>query len=125
MLVLISVLLALIPAIAYPFLRSRTDDLVFEDEASTYSALSIRWEAAVAGIKNTEHERAIGNLAEDDYRQLREQYMTQAALVMKAMELEDQQERELMAGLDREAAQVRRRVLGGDGPSEPPGGDEI
>jgi hypothetical protein len=124
-LVLIAVLLALIPALAilYPFLRSRTDDIVFEDEASTYSALSMRWEAAVAGIKNTELERAIGNLAEDDHRQLREQYMTEAALVMKAMELEDQQEQELMAGLELEVSQVRRRVLGGDGPGESPGGN--
>ena len=124
MLVLIAVLLALIPAVAivYPFLRSRTDDLVFEDEASTYSALSMRWEAAVAGIKNTELEWAIGNLTEEDYRPLKEQYMTEAALVMKAMELEDQQEQELLADLEREVNQVRRRVLGGEGPGESPGG---
>ena len=125
MLVLIAVLLTLIPAVAivYPFLRSRTDDIVFEDEASTYSALSMRWETAVAGIKNTELERAIGNLTEDDCRQLREQYMTEAALVMKGMELEDQQEQELRAGLEREVSLVRRRVLGGDGRGESPRGN--
>ncbi|CAI8038502.1 hypothetical protein GBAR_LOCUS21463 [Geodia barretti] len=40
---------------------------VFRDETSTYSELTRRWEAAIAGLKNTELEHAIGNLTQDDY----------------------------------------------------------
>ena len=117
MLVLIGVLLALIPlaAIAYPFLRGRGDAFVAEDESSTYSELSRRWEEAVTGIKGAELERAIGNLDEADYARLREQYMTEAASVMKAMDLEEQQEQELLAGIELEAGRVRQGVLGEDG----------
>ena len=122
MLVLIAVLMALVPAVAilYPFLR-RTDALpVLDDEGSTHAELSRQWEAAVAGLRNTELERAIGNLNEDDYRWLREMYMTDAALVMKAMELEDQQEEELLAGIEQEVQRVREGVLGVDGPGSSP-----
>ncbi len=38
------------------------------------------------GLKNTELDWSIGNLTEDDYQLLREQYMTDAALALKAME---------------------------------------
>lgn len=122
MLVLIAVLLALIPAAAilYPFLRNPDTASVLADESSTQSELARRWEVAVAGLKNTELERAIGNLADEDYRLLREQYMTDAALVMKAMELEEQQEQELLAGIEHEVQRVRQRVLGGDGSERRP-----
>ena len=92
MLVLIAVLLALIPAAAilYPFVFRRGMSTVFRDETSTYSELTRRWEAAIAGLKNTELEHAIGNLTQEDYHDLREQYMLEAANIMKAMELEDQ-----------------------------------
>jgi len=122
-LVLIAVLLALIPAAAiiYPFLRNLDAASVFADESSTHSELALRWEAAVAGLKTTELERAIGNLAEEDYLWLRERYMTDAALVMKAMELEEHQEQELLAGIEHEVQRVRQRVLGGDASGERPG----
>jgi hypothetical protein len=117
MLVLIGVLLALIPlaAILYPFLRGSGEGFVPEDERSAYSELSRRWEAAVTGIKAAELERAIGNLDETDYGRLREQYMTEAATIMKAMDLEEQQEQDLLAGIEIEVSQVRRGVQGGDG----------
>ena len=121
MLVLIAVLLALIPAVAilYPFLRGAGRAEAAEDEGSTQAELSRRWEAALAGLKSTELEWAIGNLTRDDYSWLRQQYMTEAALVMKAMELEEEQERELMSSVRREVRQVRLRAQGADanGPS--------
>ena len=112
MLVLIAVLLALIPAAAilYPFVFRRGISTVFRDETSTYSELTRRWEAAIAGLKNTELEHAIGNLTQEDYYDLREQYMLEAANIMKAMELEDQQEEELLANVAMEVRAVRERI---------------
>ena len=114
MLVLIAVLLALIPAAAilYPFVFRRGLASVFRDETSTYSELTRRWEAAIAGLKSTELEHAIGNLTEEDYRDLREQYMLEAAAIMKSMELEDRQEEELLATVAEEVRAVREGITG-------------
>ncbi len=114
MLILIAVVLSLIPAIAilYPFVFKRGISSVFHDETSSYSELTRRWEAAVAGLKSTELEHAIGNLTDDDYTDLKEQYMLEAARVMKAMELEDQQEDELLASIVAEVRAVRERFSG-------------
>ena len=104
--------MALIPAAAilYPFVFRRGISNVFRDETSTYSELTRRWEAAIAGLKNTELEHAIGNLTQEDYHDLREQYMLEAANIMKAMELEDQQEEELLANVAMEVRAVRERI---------------
>ena len=114
MLVLIAVLLTLIPAAAvlYPFVFQRGISTVFRDETSTYSELTRRWEAAVAGLKTMELERAVGNLTESDYIGLKEQYMTEAARIMKAMELEDQQEEELLSEVAQEVRAVREQFTG-------------
>ena len=114
MLVLIAVLLALIPAAAilYPFVFKKGLSSVFRDETSTYSELTRRWEASIAGLKSTELEHAIGNLTEEDYRDLREQYMLEAAAIMKSMELEDQQEEELLATVAEEVRAVREGITG-------------
>jgi hypothetical protein len=125
MLVLIVVLLALIPAVAilYPFLRRPGQVLPLEeDESSAYAELSRRWEAVVAGLKNTELEHAIGNLADEDYRWLTEQYTADAAVVMKALDLEEHQEREFQSALEAEVLNARRVVGATDGvrpPEEP------
>ena len=123
MLVLIALLLALIPAVAilYPFLRKTEGPPLLQDEGSISSGLTRRWDAAVAGLKNTELEWAIGNLTEDDYRLLRDEYMTDAAMAMKAMDLEEQQERELLLTIDEDVRSVRERALGGDGKGQPSG----
>ncbi len=114
MLVLIAVLLALIPAAAilYPFVFKKGLSSVFRDETSTYSELTRRWEAAIAGLKSSELEHAIGNLTEEDYLDLREQYMLEAAAIMKSMELEDQQEEELLATVAEEVRAVREGITG-------------
>ena len=119
MLVLIALLLALIPAVAvlYPFLRRRSVSRAVVDEGSTEAELARRWDAALSGLKNAELEYAIGNLAQTDYRWLREQYMTEAALVMKAMDLELEQERDLLLSVRREITSVRIRAVGPDEPT--------
>ena len=118
MLILIVTLLALLPALAilYPFLsKSVTARYAAEDETSMAAELTRRWDSAIAGLRNTELEHAIGNLDDESYVLLREQYVTEAALVMKAMDLEEQQEQALRDEVDSQAREVRSRVLG-DGP---------
>ena len=117
MLVLVAVLLALIPAVAviYPFVRRHGQPDPLEREASDQADLMQRWDATVAGLKNAELEWAIGNLAADDYRWLRRQYMVEAAQVMRAMDLEEDRRREFRASVDLEIREVRARVLGQNG----------
>lgn len=114
MLVLIAVLLALIPAIviAYPFLRRGEQNEWLDDESSPLATLQRRWEAALDGIRSAELERAIGNLSEEDYRWLRRQYMREAAVVMRAMELEHEEEEAFLTQIEVESRRVRARVLG-------------
>ena len=114
MLILIAVLLALLPAIAilYPFLRRLEHSEPPEGEDSPRAELDRRWDAALAGLKTAELELAIGNLSGEDHEWLHQQYMTEAAVVMKAMELEEQQEQELLASIDREVRRARRQALG-------------
>ena len=116
MLVLIAVLLALIPAviIAYPFLRRGESSEWLDDESSPMATLQRRWEAALDGIRSAELEHAIGNLSEDDYRWLRRQYMREASVVMRSMELEHEEEETLLTQIEVESRRVRERVLGGE-----------
>jgi hypothetical protein len=118
MLIAIAIVLALIPAIAilYPFLmKKRIDREFLDDESSPQADLSRRWETSIAGLRNAELEWAIGNLAEEDYRWLRNRYITDAALIMKEMELEEAQEQELLSSIDLEIKKVRYRALGPNG----------
>ena len=114
MLVLIAVLIALVPAaiVLYPLARRLGSDEFDDDESSVSAELTRRWESALAGLKAAELELSIGNLSDEDYRWLREQYTTEAALVMKAMDLEDQQQDELLARMKAEVDQARMRALG-------------
>ena len=86
-----------------------------EDEASDAKELSRRWDSAVVGLRNTELEFSIGNLAENDYDWLKEQYMTEAALVLKTMELEEHQEQELMEDVERAVRGIRGDVESPEG----------
>ena len=123
MLVLIALLIALIPAFAvlYPFLRHRSVSRAVVDEGSNEAELTRRWDAALSGLKSAELERAIGNLAETDYIWLRDQYMIKAALIMKAMDLELEQERNLLSSVRREIRSVRIRAVGPDETAACPG----
>ena len=114
MLVLVAVLIALVPAVIvlYPLARRLGSDEFDDDESSVTAELTRRWESALAGLKAAELELSIGNLSDEDYRWLREQYTTEAALVMKAMDLEDQQQEELLARMKAEVDRARERALG-------------
>jgi hypothetical protein len=121
MLVLVAVLLTLLPAIAiiYPFVRSLGHDELPEDEISPEVELGLRWDAALAGLKSAELDWTIGRLAEGDYRWLRQRYMTEAAVVMKAMEIEEDQQGDLLASIERELEEARVRAMESEGAEQP------
>jgi hypothetical protein len=104
MIILLTVLLALVPAFAilYPFLRGNSGKTQPQDESSLHSELARRWDAVVAGLKGTELEWGVGNLTNEDYTFLKEQYMLEAVAIMKAMELEQEQEQELLLQIGQE-----------------------
>ena len=116
MLILIAILLALVPAVAilYPFLRMNGEIISLDHDVSTKAELARRWDTAVFGLRNTELEMTLGNLTEQDYLWLMDLYKTDAALVMKAMELEEQEEAELLEGIDRDIRYAKERILGND-----------
>jgi len=88
MLILLGLALIAIPAVAilYPFLRRPDSSGIGTGDRSTQAKLSQHWERAIEGLRNTELDWSIGNLTEDDYQLLREQYMTDAAVALKAIE---------------------------------------
>ena len=65
-----------------------------------------------AGLKSAELEHAIGNLNSDDYTALKEQYMIEASVVMKEMELGEKQEEDLLDSIRLEMVSIRETVTG-------------
>ena len=114
-LVLVGLALVAVPlaAILYPFLKRRGLHGVLTD-AEPQEELDMRWDAALAGLRSAELERAIGTLGEEDYQVLREQYMTEAALVLRSLEMEAGREADLLARVEEEIRRVREGFLGGD-----------
>lgn len=119
LLVLVGLALVAIPlaAILYPFLRRRDLHGVLADE-EPHEELDRRWDAALAGLRSAELERAIGTLGEEDYQVLREQYMTEAALVLRSLEMEAGREADLLASVEEEIRRVREGFLGDDDPNK-------
>ena len=114
-LVLVGLVLVAIPlaAILYPFLRRRgLHEVLAESEA--HEELDRIWDAALAGLRSAELEHAIGTLGEEDYQVLRDQYMTEAALVLRSLEMEAGREAELLARVEEEIRRVREGFLGSD-----------
>lgn len=117
MLIAIAVVLVMIPtlAILWPFVIGVRRDEFAEDESAPMADLMRRWDSAVAGLNSAELDHAIGNLVDEDYRLVRQQLMTEAALVLKTMELEEAEERQMLSAVRADMAAVRARV---DGSSE-------
>ena len=112
MLVLICILLALVPAafILWPFLfGSRRDEFDY-DEGAPQADLMRRWEAASAGLASVELDHGLGNMLDADYATVRRQLMSEAAAVMREMELTDEEERRMLSDLREEVRSVRSRV---------------
>jgi hypothetical protein len=122
MLVVIAVALVLIPgfAIMWPFIMGVSRDEFAEDESATTADLMRRWDAAVAGLKSAELDHAIGNMADEDYRIVRRQFMTEAAVVLKTMELEESEEEQMLTSVRSEMRAVRARIVGETGEASSP-----
>ena len=115
---IIALILAAIPAVAvlYPFvMRGRRHEWL-EDEGAPIAELERRWDSALAGLRSAELEFSIGNLDNKDYLWLRQQYMREAATVMRGMELEEEQGEELLVRVEQQIQEVRSRLLGPDAP---------
>lgn len=109
MLVFLTALMVLIPAIAiaYPFIRKTPAAKIHHVDNSTFSQLETNWEAALNGLRSVELEWDLGNLDESDYQWLRDQYLTDGALVIKAMELDYEQEQILLSEMQQEIQQAQ------------------
>ena len=62
---------------------------------------------------------SIGNLSKDDYIWIKETYAQETAQIIQAMELQDEEEQELMASLEKEIRKAKQlgsiqQVDGGD-----------
>ena len=122
MLVLIATLLVLVPAIAvlYPFVRRSSTASLLERGASPKEELHRRWEETLSGLRSVDMDRDLGNLTEADYHLLREAYLADAAMLMKALEVEEQREQEIMAEIELYVRQARTGK--GEEKSRPPEG---
>ena len=69
-----------------------------------------RWEAAVSGLANAELDHGLGNMTDSDYSAVRGQLMSEAASVMREMELTADEEDRMLAALTEEVRSVRSRV---------------
>lgn len=112
MLVLIGILLAVVPAvfILWPFVFGLRRDEFDYDEGAPQADLMRRWDAAVAGLANAELDHGLSNMTDGDYSTVRRQLMSEAAAVMREMELTDDEEDRMLANLREEVQSVRSRV---------------
>ena len=102
MLVLISILLTIIPAVAiiYPIVRRSPNNSMFEDSRERSGDFSRRLDAAYTGIKNVEFDYEIGNIDEHDYMWLKDRYLSDVALAMESVDTEDSTRLEKSRGSD-------------------------
>ena len=107
---LISFIVAFIPAVVilYPFVRRHDDTASVLDESLPLAELERRWDAAIIGLRQAELELALGSVTEEDYQWLRGQYMTEAASVMKDMEIEEQHQEEMLALVEEDIQATRK-----------------
>ena len=112
MLVLIGILLALVPAafILWPFVFGLRRDEFDYDEGAPQADLMRRWDAAVAGLASVELDHGLGNMTDEDHATVRQRLMSEAAAVMREMELSDDEERRMLSDLREEVSSVRARV---------------
>ena len=112
MLVAIGILLAFVPAvfILWPFVVGLHRDEFDYDEGAPQADLMRRWDAAVAGLASAELDHGLGNMTDGDYSTVRQQLMSEAASVMREMELTPDEEDLMLSSLREEVMSVRSRV---------------
>ena len=114
MLVAIAIILTLAPAllILWPFIAGLRRDEFEYDEGAPQADLTRRWDAAVAGLTSAELDHSLGNLSDGDYGKVRAQLMSEAADVMRDMELSEAEEERMLSALREEMFDVRSRIEG-------------
>lgn len=112
MLVLIAIILVCIPSVAilYPLIRGDEFGRVPEQEEVLQKELDRRWEEAITGFQSVELEMALGGLNQADYEWLRGRYMTEAALVLKEMNMESDERVKLLNHMESDAQQIRDQI---------------
>ena len=114
MIVTVAILLTLVPVllILWPFVRGLRRDEFEYDEGAPQADLMRRWDAAVAGLTSTELDHSLGNLSDEDYQGLRTRLLTEAADLMREMELSEEEEEHMLAALSEEVRGVRTGIEG-------------
>jgi len=114
MIVTIAIILTLVPAllILWPFVRGLRRDEFEYDEGAPQADLMRRWDAAVAGLTSTELDHSLGNLSDEDHQGLRTRLLTEAADLMREMELSEEEEERMLAALSEEVRGVRTGIEG-------------
>ena len=109
MLVLIAIILTVIPAliILYLLIKRVGSTELLKDESSLTAELNRRWDSVVAGLRTAELELSIGNLSNEDYQWIKKAYAKETAQIMEAMELQEEEEKELMKSLEREIEKAK------------------
>ena len=111
MVVLISLILSIFPfiLIIFPLIRKYSvSEFIPQDESSLFSDLERRWDSAIEGLRSTELERMVGNLHDQDYEWLKNIHLYEAALVLKALDLSEVEQNQL---IDEVRNEVFRSVL--------------
>ena len=111
MVVLISLILSIFPfiLIIFPLIRKYSvSEFIPQDESSLFSDLDRRWDSAIEGLRSTELERMVGNLHDQDYEWLKNIHLYEAALVLKALDLSEIEQNQL---IDEVRNEVFRSVL--------------
>ena len=114
MIVTIAIILTLVPAllILWPFVMGLRRDEFEYDEGAPQADLMRRWDAAVAGLTSTELDHSLGNLSDEDYQGLRTRLLTEAADLMREMELSEEEEERMLVALSEEVRGMRARIEG-------------
>ena len=115
MLVFIAIIITLIPAliILYPLVKRIGSTELLKDESSLTAELYRRWDSVVAGLRTAELEMSIGNLSEEDYHWIKNTYAKETAQIMAAMELQEEEEKELMTSLEHEIEKAKAESTDG------------
>jgi hypothetical protein len=90
------IVLAVLAAVAYPFIRRGKAPWMEAAEAEAMRELVEQKNALYTAIRQLDFDREMGNISQEDYRRLRSRYVRRAAVVLRDIEgWETEMEREL------------------------------
>ena len=112
MLVISSIVVTLIPIslILYIFFKKTSLHEFEKIRPDSNFQYRNQWDNAVQGLVNAEIEVAIGNLDQSDYEWIRTQYINEAAIALRSMELPKIQEDRMLKDLQKEVASANSKI---------------